>query len=86
MAQVMLLTGPRASVRFVDGSIQSIPSEPLRKLGLVEGGMFHMTITRRGKDVIDVRVELPKETRPVIAGRPMPKVMMRNGLKMTTRR
>lgn len=86
MAQLAVVTGPRASVVFVDGSMQTMPFEPLRKLGIVPGGRFFMVITYRGRNVVDVRVEVPADARPAAPPRPLPKVSVRVGMKTTTRR
>lgn len=86
LAQLVLFQGPRASVRFIDGSTYSMPSVPLRKLGLVPGGLFILVIDYRGRDITNVRVELQKEARGASPLRAIPKVMVRDGLKLTTRR
>ena len=87
LAQVALFRGPRASVRFIDGTTYSIPSEPLHKLGIAPGGMFVLIIEYRGRDVSGYRVERQPAARGAAPARPtQPKVMIRDGLKVTTRR
>jgi hypothetical protein len=86
LAQVAVFQGPRASIRFIDGSTYSMPSEPLRKLGVAPGGMFLLITEYRGRDVVSVRIELQGEARGAAPGRAQPKVMVRTGLKLTTRR
>lgn len=86
-AQLVLITGPRASIRFVDGMTYAMPYEPLKKLGLVAGDVFMIITEYRGREP-HVRVERiaeARETQPV-APKTGPKVMVRNGLKLTTRR
>jgi hypothetical protein len=86
LAQLAVMQGPRAAVRFVDGSTYSMPSEPLRKLGIAPGGMFILVTEYRGRDIVSVRVELQGEARGSAPARMQPKVMVRDGLKLTTRR
>jgi hypothetical protein len=86
LAQIATFQGPRAAIRFIDGSTYSMPSEPLRKLGLVPGGMFVLITEYRGKTIVSVRVERQGEARGAAPGRAQPKVMVRDGMKVTTRR
>jgi len=86
LAQLAVIQGPRASIRFIDGTSYSMPSEPLRKIGVKPGGMFLLITEYRGRDVVSVRVELQGEARGAAPGRAQPKVMVRTGLKLTTRR
>jgi hypothetical protein len=86
LAQVAVFHGPRASIRFHDGATYSMPAEPLRKLGLVEGALFVMITEYRGKNVVSARVERHAEARGAAPERAQPKVMVRDGLKVTTRR
>ena len=86
LAQVATYQGPRAAIRFIDGTTYSMPSEPLRKLGLAVGSMFVLITEYRGRDVASVRVERQGEARGAAPRRTPPKVMLRDGLKVTTRR
>ncbi len=86
LAQVAVYQGPRAAIRYVDGTSHSMPSEPLRKLGLVVGDMFMMIVEFRGKNVVNVRVERHGEARGAAPERAAPKIMVRDGMKITTRR
>lgn len=86
LAQLAVVQGPRAAIRFIDGSTYSMPYEPLRKIGVTPGGMFMLITEYRGRDVVSVRVELQGEARGAAPGRAQPKIMVRDGLKLTTRR
>lgn len=87
LAQIVMMTGPRASIRFIDGTTYAMAAEPLRKVGLVSGDMFILITEYRGREVAGVRVE---RQAPVRGGTPTeraaPKIMVRDGLKVTTRR
>jgi hypothetical protein len=61
-----------------------MPSEPLRKLGLVEGDVFVVITEYRGRNPVSARVERT-EARGAAPARAKPKVMVRQGLKVTTR-
>lgn len=78
--------GPTAVVRFHNGATYSLPSKPLRKVGIEAGKRFVLLVTRRGGSVSDIRVEPPPRARPPTAPRPMPKVMVKSGRKLVTRR
>ena len=86
MGMVVVYQGPRATVKFTDGQSHTMPSDPFRRLGLAEQERFLMVTTFVGRDVRDVRVERVPDARPMVAGRPVPKVYMRDGLKVATRR
>lgn len=86
MAKLAALHGPRASIQFLDGRVETMPSEPLRRLGIPEGGRFTLVVEYRGRNIVNVRVEPLVEARPAIGQRPLPKVMVRAGMKTTTRR
>lgn len=86
LAQLAVFHGPRASIRFIDGTTRTMPSEPLRKLGLAPGGMFMLVSEYRGREIMSVRVELQAAARGTAPPRAQPKVMVRDGLKLTTRR
>lgn len=85
-AIVVVYQGPRAHIRFHDGQTYAMPAEPLRKLGVVEGATFFMVTTWVGKAPVDSRVELPAVARPALPRRGTPKVVVRDGQKMVTRR
>ncbi len=86
MALVQEFRGPQAVVRLADGRILTMPAEPLRKIGVAAQQRFVLVTIYSGRDVVDVRVERAAEARPKIEGRPMPKVYVREGLKVATRR
>lgn len=86
LAQLTVIQGPRASIRFIDGTSYSMPSAPLQKIGVKPGGMFMLVTEYRGRDIVSVRVELQGEARGAAPTRAQPKVMVRDGLKLTTRR
>lgn len=86
LGMVVGYQGPRVTVRFVDGQTYSMPADPFRKLVLAENERFVMVTVYVGRQVRDVRIERAPDARPMIAGRPLPKVYMRDGLKVATRR
>lgn len=61
-------------------------SEPLRALGLKDGDLFLLITEYRGKEVVNVRVERHADARGQAQERARPKIMVRDKLKLTTRR
>lgn len=83
---VLKYRGSKAIVRFHDGASYSIPSAPLKKIGIDPGERFRMLIIRVSGAVQDIRVERMPEARPPMQPRSMPKVVVRDGKKLTTRK
>lgn len=78
--------GSKAIVRFHDGASYSIPSKALKKIGVKPGDRFRLIIIRLSGAIQDIRVETMPEARPPMRPRAMPKVVMREGRKLTTRK
>lgn len=70
----------------MDGLTYAMPAEPLTKLGLKVDDTFMLVIEWVGRVPNSVRVELRSQARGPAAKRAQPKVMVRDGLKITTRR
>lgn len=85
-AVLLSYRGPKAVVRFRDGNAYSIPSAPLKKIGVEPGHRFWLIVLRLRGQVQDVRVEPMVAARPARPKRPTPKVVLRDGKKLTTRR
>lgn len=85
-AVVVIYQGNRAHIRFHDGQTYGMPAEPLRKAGIAEGGMFFVVTTWSGKVPVESRVEPPSAPRAALEKRATPKVMVKDGAKLTTRR
>ena len=83
---LLMYRGPKAVVRFHDGSTYAIPAAPLKKIGVVPEERFRMIVVREGGEVREVRVERLAAARPPRVGQAMPKVQMRDGRKLTTRK
>lgn len=87
LAQVVVFQGPRAYVRTLDGDTHTMAAESLRRLSMREGDTFVLVAEYQGKRVLAVRVERQGEARPnVPMEKERPKVMVRSGMKVTTRR
>lgn len=84
----MLLSykGSRALVRFHNGATFAIPSKPLKKLGIEPQTRFLLIVKRLGKKVQDIRVERFTEARPPRAKSMTPKIMLKEGRRLITRR
>lgn len=82
---VLSVQGPRANVQFLDGTIMAMPSAALQPAALKHGDRFVLVTTYRGRKPVDVKMER-SDARPALGTKPMPKVMVREGLKMSTRR
>lgn len=85
-ARLILYRGPRAVVRFHDGLTHAIPAKPLRKLDIQPEQLFMLIITRVAGDVRDVRVEPIADARPAQHAATTPKVVVRQGRKLITRK
>jgi hypothetical protein len=78
--------GGKAVVRFHNGMTYALPAEPLKKVGVEADGKFVIIITRVGGDVAEIRVEQPSEARPALPRRLTPKVVVKTGRKLITRK
>lgn len=85
-AQIVSFQGNRATIRFLDGAVYAMPSDRFTSLALVPGNMFILVTEYQGKRVAGVRVERQAEARGAAPEREQPKIMVRSGLKVTTRR
>lgn len=85
-ATVVSYQGPRALIRFFDGMSYAMASAPLRQLGVAEGTRFMLVIVWQGRRPIDVHVENIAPGRPALDRRGTPKVYVRTGQKLATRR
>lgn len=83
---VVAYQGPRATVAIRGGQVYSMMSEPLRKAGVVEGGPFVMSTTRVAGRIVEVKVQAPTEARPPMPRRGTPKVYLKDGQRMSTRK
>ena len=81
-----MYTGPRALVRFHNGTTYAMPSAPLRELGLKPDERFILSITWEDGRVKDVKVERPHPKRPLTRKGATPKIMERTGRRVRTRR
>ncbi len=78
--------GQKAVVRFHDGSTYGIPAAPLKKIGVQPKQRFFLIVVRLSGNVQEVRVEAMAPPRPSRARQAMPKVVVRDGKKLTTRK
>lgn len=85
-ARLVSYQGSRAHIRFHDGTTYAIPSEPLRKLAVKEGGPFFVVTTWAGAMPIDMRVELPAPAREPTGRMRTPKMYVRDGRRLVTRK
>lgn len=85
-AVLLSYRGHRAVVRFHDGTTYAIPAAPLKKIGVTPTQRFRLITVREGGEVRDVRVERMPEARPARQRATTPKVQVREGRKLTTRK
>jgi len=78
--------GQRAMVRFHNGDTFAIPSEPLKAIGVASGELFMLVIIRRGKKIVDIRVEQFADPRPARQKAMTPKIMAKTNGRMITRK
>lgn len=78
--------GEKAVVRFHNGMTYAMPAEPMKKIGVEPGTRFVLLVTRSGGEVVGVRVERPPKARPALPEREQPKVLVKTGRKLITRR
>lgn len=86
LGTLVLFRGGKAVVRFHNGATYALPSEPLKKIGVKPKGRFVLIVTRVGGEVVDISVEPPPEARPPMPRRATPKVMVKDGRKLITRK
>lgn len=86
IGNLLVYQGSQAVVRFLDGQAYGLPAELMRRLEITPGERFVMEVVRVGRDVVDVRVERAPVTRPALGRMLTPKVQVRDGKKLTTRR
>lgn len=85
-AWLMGFRGDKAHIRVSDGRAFSIPGAPLKKIGVEPDQRFVLLIVRVNGEVRDVRVEALPPPRPPRVPGAMPKVVVRSGKKLTTRK
>jgi len=88
VGQLLAIHPNRVAVRWIDGQLGTLPAgavSAFQSVGVVAGDPFALVTVFRGRDVVDVRVERTA-ARPAVVERVLPKVMVRDGLKLTTRR
>lgn len=85
-AVLLSYRGSKGVVRFHDGKTYGIPAAPLKKIGIAPQERFFLIVVRLEGNVQEVRVERPPPARPPRAAQAMPKVVMRDGKKLTTRK
>jgi hypothetical protein len=78
--------GAQALVRLHNGSTFAIPAKPLKALNIEPQTRFLLIIVRCGKRVEDIRVERFIEARPARAKAVTPKILMKDGRRLITRR
>lgn len=87
VGEVVLFKGNRAMVRFPGTLAFSMPADDFRRLGITEGQHFVLIVRRlRGAVLERPRIEPHAPARPVIDRKATPKVMVRDGRKLATRR
>lgn len=87
MGKVVVFKGNRAMVQFPGTLAFSMPSDDFRRLGIVEGQHFVLIVRRlRGAVLERPRIEAHAPARPMIDRKATPKVMVRDGRKLATRR
>lgn len=85
-AVVVKYHASRAHIRFHDGTTYTMPADPLIRLGVPEKGTFFVVTAWVGKEPVDSRIELPAPSRPAGEKRDTPKIVVRDGRKLITRR
>jgi hypothetical protein len=85
-AKLARYRGARALVSFHNGTTFTIPSKQLRELKVAPGQRFFLIITWVGREVSDIRAELPHPARPITPRGATPKIMVRSGRRLQTRK
>jgi hypothetical protein len=84
---VLTKNGRGVSVRFRDGATYSMPLAPFASQGVEVGQSFVLVLTYAGRNLQDVRVELPTVARPAAEHRMTPKIQVRDLRgRLTTRK
>lgn len=87
VGKVVMFKGNRAMVQFPGTLAFSMPADDFRQRGIVEGQHFVLIVRRlRGAVVERPRIEAHASARPMIDRKATPKVMVRDGKKLATRR
>jgi len=84
--ELVMYRGKQAAVRFHGGLTYAVPAQPLRNIGVKPGDRFTMVVVRRGKKVVEIRVEPMAQARPARPRHATPKVYRRDGRKVVTRK
>ena len=85
-ARLVTYRGPRALVSYHDGQTYTMPSQPLRKLGLKPADRFFVVVVWEGGRIREVRAERQPAARPMTRRPVVPKIMVRDGRRVQTRR
>lgn len=84
---LLALHGARAAVRWLDGSTYAIPGKPFHDIAMAPGSRFVMVTKRRhGGAVVDIVVERVADPRGVTGRNPTPKMYVRDGRVVRTRK
>lgn len=79
--------GDRARVVFGDGAVRALPAAPFRAVKVPRGGWFVLETHRRpGGELVRVHVRRVAEPRPAGPRASTPRVYVRDGKAVTTRR
>lgn len=78
--------GPRSTITLMGGMTYSVPTEPFRKADVKPGERFVMLTTRVNGRVVSCVVSKPPAARPPLDRRQTPKVYVREGERVVTRR
>ena len=83
---LLTVQADRASIRFLDGQTFAMPVAPFVRANVRPGERFSLVTTYEGKRVVDVKVERSEARLGSVLSAPLPKVQMRDGVKVVTRR
>lgn len=83
---LLSVQGNRADARFLDGQVFAMPLAPFSMAGVRPGERFVLVTSYEGKRVVDVKVERNEARLGSVLSAPLPKVQVRDGAKLTTRR
>ena len=78
--------GLQALIRFHNGPTFAIPAKSLREMDIKPQTRIIIIIKRLGKKIQDIRVESYPEARPARPKGATPKIMLRAGRRLITRR
>lgn len=71
---------------MMGGMTYAMPSAPFIKTKLGPGDRFFLITKKVGGRVVEVRVEPPAAPKPALERRQTPKVYVKDGVRLTTRR